>query len=156
MLLVERSMRADCASGSGALLQPRPWSWRKWCRGRGEEQVKLGIGHYSTVLGALRCPLIEKEIRDAIFDMEHNKAGFPAEFYQQFWLVIKWDQMRMFHDLHKGDLPLFSLNFGIITLLPKQKKPAKSSNTDRFAYLMWALRSLWKWRQSISTRSQST
>jgi len=48
----------------------------------------LGIGHYSTVLGALRCPLIEKEIRDAIFDMEHNKVpgpdGFPAEFYQQF------------------------------------------------------------------------
>ena len=25
----------------------------------------------------------------------------------------------MFHNLHKGDLPLFSLNFGIITLVPK-------------------------------------
>ena len=25
----------------------------------------------------------------------------------------------MFHSLHKGDLPLFSLNFGIITLVPK-------------------------------------
>ena len=36
----------------------------------------------------LMAPFTEKEIRDAIFDMEHNKVpgpnGFPAEFYQQF------------------------------------------------------------------------
>jgi len=36
----------------------------------------------------LTAPFIEKEIRDAIFDMEHNKApgpdDFPAEFYQHF------------------------------------------------------------------------
>ena len=55
--------------------------------------------------------------------MEHNKTpgpdGFPAEFYQYFWEVIKGDLMNMFHDLHFGDLPLFSLNFGVITLLPK-------------------------------------
>ena len=55
--------------------------------------------------------------------MEHNKApgpdGCPAEFYQKFWEPIKGDQMLMFYSLHKGDLPLFSLNFGIITLVPK-------------------------------------
>jgi len=37
----------------------------------------------------------EKEIRDAVFQMEHNKApgpdGFPAEFYQFFWETIKAD-----------------------------------------------------------------
>jgi hypothetical protein len=27
--------------------------------------------------------------------------------------------MRMFCDLSKGDLPLFSLNFGVISLIPK-------------------------------------
>jgi hypothetical protein len=27
--------------------------------------------------------------------------------------------MQMFWDLSKGDLPLFSLNFGVITLIPK-------------------------------------
>jgi hypothetical protein len=31
----------------------------------------------------------ENEVREAIFQMEHNKAprpdGFPAEFYQVFW-----------------------------------------------------------------------
>ena len=61
--------------------------------------------------------------------MEHNKApdpdGFPAEFYQQFWDVIKGDLMQMFHDLHKDDLPLFSLNFGVITLVPKTQGASK-------------------------------
>jgi hypothetical protein len=35
--------------------------------------------------------------------MDHNKApgpdGFSAEFYQQFWEIIKGDLMQMFHDL---------------------------------------------------------
>jgi hypothetical protein len=66
---------------------------------------------------------MEKEIRDAVFTMEHNKAlgpnGFPVEFYQKFWDVIKVDLMQMFHDLHLGTLLLFSLNFGVITLIPK-------------------------------------
>ncbi|WVZ79833.1 LOW QUALITY PROTEIN: hypothetical protein U9M48_027365, partial [Paspalum notatum var. saurae] len=60
---------------------------------------------------------------EAIFSMKHNKApspdGFPAEFYQQFWETIKGDLLQMFRDLSKGDLPLFSLNFGVITLIPK-------------------------------------
>src|SRR6266540_4947971 len=55
--------------------------------------------------------------------MAHNKApgpdGFPVEFYQKFWEIIKGDLMAMFHDLHAGDLPLFSLNFGVISLIPK-------------------------------------
>jgi len=40
------------------------------------------------------------EVREAIFQMEHNKApgpdGFPAEFYQAFWDLIKDDLMAMF------------------------------------------------------------
>ena len=42
----------------------------------------------------------EKEVREAIFQMKHNKApgpdGFPAEFYQVFWSLIKDDLMAMF------------------------------------------------------------
>jgi hypothetical protein len=61
--------------------------------------------------------------------MEHNKApepdGFPAEFYQHFWETIKGDLMNMFHDLHTGELPLFSFNFGVITLIPKVKEANK-------------------------------
>jgi hypothetical protein len=65
----------------------------------------------------------EYEVRDAIFQMEHNKApgpdGFPAEFYQVFWGVIKEDILALFHEFHKETIDLFSLNFGIITLIPK-------------------------------------
>ena len=58
--------------------------------------------------------------------MKHNKAsgldGFPAEFYQIFWSLIKDDLMAMFREFHVGKLPLFNLNFGTITLIPKQKE----------------------------------
>jgi mannosylglycoprotein endo-beta-mannosidase len=61
--------------------------------------------------------------------MKHNKApgpdGFPAKFYQVFWSLIKDDLMAMFRDFHNGELPLFSLNFGIVTLLPKEKEVKK-------------------------------
>ena len=72
----------------------------------------------------LTAPFTEQEIRDAIFSMEHNKAsgpdGFSAEFYQHFWDVIKGDFLRMFHDLHNSDLPLFSL-FWCHNLIAKNK-----------------------------------
>jgi len=71
----------------------------------------------------------ESEVRDAIFQMEHNKApgpdGFPVEFYQVFWNVIKDDLMALFSDFHREDLNLYSLNFGIITLIPKIQDATK-------------------------------
>ena len=66
----------------------------------------------------------ENEIREAIFQMEHNKApgpdGFPAEFYQHFWDIVKPDLLAHFNEFHQGTLPLHCLNFGVITLLPKK------------------------------------
>ena len=65
----------------------------------------------------------EIEVKEAVFQMEHNKApgpdSFPAEFYQVFWEIIKEDLMALFKDFHEERLPLYSLNFGVITLLPK-------------------------------------
>ena len=55
--------------------------------------------------------------------MKHNTApgpdGFPAEFYQNFWDVIKSDLLQLFACLHVGQLELFRLNFDEIILLPK-------------------------------------
>ena len=57
--------------------------------------------------------------------MEHNKSpgpgGFPAEFYQHFWGVIKSDLVALFKCFQKGDLPLYKLNFGVTTLLSKKE-----------------------------------
>ncbi|WVZ50197.1 LOW QUALITY PROTEIN: hypothetical protein U9M48_001474 [Paspalum notatum var. saurae] len=55
--------------------------------------------------------------------MEHNKApgpdGFPPEFYQVFWNVIKTDLMALFDEFHRGNLAIDRLNFGNIILIPK-------------------------------------
>jgi hypothetical protein len=42
----------------------------------------------------------ENEIKEANFQTEHNKSpgadGFPAEFYQHFWHIIKPDLLTLF------------------------------------------------------------
>jgi hypothetical protein len=57
--------------------------------------------------------------------MNHNKAprldSSPVEFYQTFWSILKDDFMALFVSFYKGDLSLYSLNFGTIILLPKSK-----------------------------------
>ena len=59
----------------------------------------------------LTAPYSEEEVIKAVFLMEHNKApgpdGFPSEFYQNFWEVIKPDLLLLFSDLHAGQLELF-------------------------------------------------
>jgi hypothetical protein len=73
----------------------------------------------------LTADFTEKEVLHAISQMKLNKApgpdGFPAEFYQKNWDVIKSDLMALFSQLQKGELPLYKLNFGVITLLPKKE-----------------------------------
>jgi hypothetical protein len=60
--------------------------------------------------------------------MEHKKApgsdGFSAEFYQSCWEIIKNDLMALFREFHNGYLPLYSMNFGTIILLPKYREAA--------------------------------
>jgi hypothetical protein len=73
----------------------------------------------------LVSPFSKEGVQLVIFQIDHNKApgpdGFPAEFYQTFWSLIKPNLMALFVDFHKGDLPLYSLNFGTIILLPKSR-----------------------------------
>jgi hypothetical protein len=74
-------------------------------------------------------PFIVDEVWEVIFQMEHNKAlgpdGFPTEFYQPCWEIIKDDLMTLFIEFHKGDLLLYNLNIGTIILLPKSRKASK-------------------------------
>ena len=80
----------------------------------------------------------EEEIRTSVFQMEHNKAsgldGFPAEFYQCFWDMIKADLVQLFNQPHAENLDIARLNFGEIILLPKIRRLVIFNNIDRFAF----------------------
>jgi hypothetical protein len=77
----------------------------------------------------LTHPFTKEEVREADFQMEYNKApgpdGFPTEFYQACWDMVKNDLMALFVESHEGRLHLYSINFGTITLLPKCREAAE-------------------------------
>lgn len=77
----------------------------------------------------LTADFVEKEVYEALMQMENNKAprldGFPTEFYQTFWEVIKQDLMNMFKSFQRGELPLFQHNYDTIILLPKKENAVK-------------------------------
>ena len=76
--------------------------------------------------------------------MEHNKTpgtdGLPAKFSQVLLEIIKEDLMAIFKDFHEERLPLYSLNFGVITLLPKIVEANRYNNIDQFVSSMYASR----------------
>jgi hypothetical protein len=90
----------------------------------------LQVSIYSTSFHNIMATVLnttthQKEVFDAIMQMEKNKApgpdGFPAKVYQVLWGVVKDDLMRMFSSFQDGNLPLFHLNYGTIILLPKKE-----------------------------------
>jgi hypothetical protein len=71
----------------------------------------------------------EEEIKHALFQMDKNMAagldGFPIEFYQACWHVIKEDMIELFKDFFLGHMDIKRINYGIISLLPKTKEANK-------------------------------
>ena len=92
----------------------------------------------------LTAPYSEEEVRKVVFLMEHNKApgpdGFPAEFYQNFWEVIKSDLLLLFSDLHAGHLELFLLIFAELFYYLRLMRLKGYNNIDLFASLMLVLK----------------
>jgi mannosylglycoprotein endo-beta-mannosidase len=90
-----------------------------------EEEVQ-DIPQISAVENEILTPPFSKEeVFVMISQIEYNKTpepnGFPMEFYQKNWMVIKDDLLVLFNQFTNGDLPLYKLNFGVITLLPKKE-----------------------------------
>lgn len=73
----------------------------------------------------LERPFTEAEIENAVDQMACNKAagpdGFPVEFFQNCWSIIKFDVMNLFHAFHAHKVDLSRINYGSISLLPKDK-----------------------------------
>jgi hypothetical protein len=64
-----------------------------------------------------------EEIHKVVFDLKHNSAlgpdGLPAEFFEDFWDIIKKEIWNLCDDFSKGILDIERLNYGLITLIPK-------------------------------------
>lgn len=75
---------------------------------------------------ALIVPFTMEELKGAVFQMEKNKSpgpdGFPAEFYQEYWEIVKNDLFSLLYEFYFGQLKIDRLNYGIITLVPKCKE----------------------------------
>ena len=71
-------------------------------------------------------PFSEKEIKEALDQMEKNKAAgpdkIPIEFYQCCWNIVKSDIVQLFDDFYNMKVDVSRLNYGIIILLPKIKE----------------------------------
>jgi hypothetical protein len=72
---------------------------------------------------------LKKRLKRHSFRWRKNKAAgpnsIPAEFYQICWDIVKKDIVSLFQDFHAGHLDVSRLNYGIITLLPKNKEATK-------------------------------
>ncbi|RLN39154.1 hypothetical protein C2845_PM01G41450 [Panicum miliaceum] len=63
------------------------------------------------------------ELEQAVKEMKSDSApgpdGFSTLFFKEFWDLCKADILEMLQNLHRDNLNLARLNFGIITLIPK-------------------------------------
>ncbi|CAN6218645.1 unnamed protein product [Urochloa humidicola] len=117
--------------------------------------LEHATGYYKNLFGPSDCPIMEmdsncwseeekinieenefltrefseEEIKKVIDTTKHNTAPgpdhIPIEFYQACWSIIKADLMSMFDEFHKNELDLRRLNYGTITLIPKNKDANK-------------------------------
>jgi hypothetical protein len=71
----------------------------------------------------LTASFFEAEIKSALFSCYAEGApgpdGLSFIFYHKFWDLIKDDLVALFADFHEGVLDLSSLNFALVTLIPK-------------------------------------
>jgi len=72
----------------------------------------------------LEADFTEEEVREAVFGSYADGApgpdGLPFLFYQVFWEVIKKDLLMPVNCFSRGQLDLDRLNYGMITLIPKE------------------------------------
>ena len=64
-----------------------------------------------------------QEIHDMVFQMKKNKSpgadGFPVDFYQEFWELVKWDVKGLLDDFAERKLDIARHDYGTITIVPK-------------------------------------
>lgn len=74
---------------------------------------------------ALLCPIMLPELEKVVFSMKKGKApgpdGFPIEFFQEFWEIVKFDLLAVVQESHRNKQMLRSMNSTFLVLIPKQE-----------------------------------
>ena len=80
-----------------------------------------GLGHEDNIL--LTRPFTMTELEEAVREMKTNTApgpdGFLTSFFKNFWGQVRDIILEMLQLLHREQLNIARLNYGIIVLLPK-------------------------------------
>ena len=67
--------------------------------------------------------IVLEELEKVIFGMKKGKApgpdGFPIEFFQEFWEIIKFYLLEVVQESYQNKQMLKSLNATFLTLIPK-------------------------------------
>ncbi|XP_057871389.2 uncharacterized protein LOC131077832 [Cryptomeria japonica] len=75
--------------------------------------------------GALLGPILLLELEKVVFSMKKGKApgpdGFPIEFFQEFWEIIKFDLLEVVQGSLRNKQMLKSLNSTFLALIPKKE-----------------------------------
>ena len=68
-------------------------------------------------------PIMLEELEKFVFGMKKGKApgpdGFPIEFFQEFWEIIKFDLLEVVQESYQNKQMLKSLNATFLALIPK-------------------------------------
>jgi hypothetical protein len=75
-------------------------------------------------LSSLSNPFTEQELHKIISTLAKGKAcrpdGFPLDFFQRFWGIIKYDLTDVLYDFYNNKIDLWRINKAHITLLLKK------------------------------------
>ena len=67
-------------------------------------------------------PIVLQELEKVVFGMKKGKApgpsGFPIEFFQEFWEIIKFDLLEVVQESYQNKQMLKSLNATFLALIP--------------------------------------
>lgn len=66
-----------------------------------------------------------EELEGVVFNMKRGKEpgpdGFPIEFFQEFWDIIKFDLLAVVHESQHNKQMLRALNATFLALIPKEE-----------------------------------
>ncbi|GJT10088.1 zinc finger, CCHC-type containing protein [Tanacetum coccineum] len=104
--------------------------------GKVDQVVNVDDGLFKSTLNSeeannMICDVTYREIKEAMFDIESNKAsgpdGYTSEFFKKAWDVVGNEVCLAIKEFFKNGKLLGEVNFTLIALIPKVSTPSKVS-----------------------------